>query len=428
VSSLFDVANDWVGRQLAMSTGAAAFVYLAMGGLLASLLPCVYPLYPITAAILRDRQSRLGRLAHPLAYYAGLCATYLAFGVIAALAGGAFNSVLRMPGANLAIGAVLLVLALATIGLLHFPLFNAGDDEGHGLSSTVLMGAAAGLLSSACVGPIVVSILLQLAAHSDQLTLASIIVTAAKMLAFGAGVGAPLLFTGLAGVSLPRGGRWMIYVQWAFGLLIGYSALGYFDKALLGFGFSERIAQAMLVSGAMVLVAAYARQPAEASVDQRTKAALMSLVGVVGILVLGRALLAQEQPETVARAAEPSGPAVERKGSLKWHLDKAAAYEEAAKTGRPVFVDFHGDWCTNCKAFQEQTLRDQQLRTALERAVLLKVYDSTPQFTVYRDDPRFPELRIGLPFFAITDAKGELLYKTNDFTKTDEMALFLSDT
>ena len=67
------------------------------------------------------------------------------------------------------------------------------------------------------------------------------------------------------------------------------------------------------------------------------------------------------------------------------------------------------------------------MRTALEHAVLLKVYDSSPLFASYRDDPRFPELRVGLPFFVITDAKGELLYKTNDFTKTDEMALFLSD-
>lgn len=43
-----------------------------------------------------------------------------------------------------------------------------------------------------------------------------------------------------------------------------------------------------------------------------------------------------------------------------------------------------------------------------------------------RSDARFPELRVGLPFFVITDAKGNLLYKTSDFTKTDEMSLLLS--
>jgi hypothetical protein len=86
-----------------------------------------------------------------------------------------------------------------------------------------------------------------------------------------------------------------------------------------------------------------------------------------------------------------------------------------------------GDWCTNCKAFQERTVQDEQLRSALQKAVLLKIYDTSVLFSTYRDDPRFPELRVGLPFFVITDAKGELLYKTSDFTKTDEMSPFFSD-
>jgi len=90
-----------------------------------------------------------------------------------------------------------------------------------------------------------------------------------------------------------------------------------------------------------------------------------------------------------------------------------------------VFVDFHADWCTNCKAFQEQTQKDIELNSALQNAVLYKVYDTSPEFDKYRNDPRFPELKIGIPFFLITDASGNVLYKTNDFTRTDEMILFL---
>jgi thioredoxin:protein disulfide reductase len=57
--------------------------------------------------------------------------------------------------------------------------------------------------------------------------------------------------------------------------------------------------------------------------------------------------------------------------------------------------------------------------------VLLKVYDSSDLFKEYRNDPRFPELKVGLPFFLITDTQGNLLYKTNDYLKTEEMQLFL---
>lgn len=53
--------------------------------------------------------------------------------------------------------------------------------------------------------------------------------------------------------------------------------------------------------------------------------------------------------------------------------------------------------------------------------------DNTTLFEQYHADPRFPELKVGLPFFLITDPKEALLYKTSDFTKTDEMALFLNE-
>ncbi len=427
--SAFDAANDWLGRELASSAGVLTFAYLALGGLLASLLPCVYPLYPITAAILGKRESKLGRFAHPLAYYVGLCAVYFAFGLIASLAGGAFNTVLRLPIANLAIGATLLLLALSTIGLLHFPMLSIDGGRGTGLLPTFVMGAGAGLLSSACVGPVVVSILVQIAAHTGEVEPSIALGAALKMSTFGAGVGSPLLAIGVLGVGLPRGGRWMLYGQWLFGVLIGYFSLGYFSKGLLGLGFSEDVARAILIGAAMVLVAAYARQSSELPSELRAKTALVTLVGVVGFFVLGRALLREPAPAIAsASAPEQIEPSAEKKGPFKWHLDKGAAYAEAAQTGRPVFVDFHGDWCTNCKAFQARTLSDPQLQAALQRAVLLKIYDSSPLFTAYREDPRFPELRVGLPFFVITDAKGALLYKTSDFTKTDEMALFLSDT
>ncbi|MFP4292871.1 MAG: thioredoxin family protein [Cyclobacteriaceae bacterium] len=103
------------------------------------------------------------------------------------------------------------------------------------------------------------------------------------------------------------------------------------------------------------------------------------------------------------------------------------AYQQAAQSGKLVFVDFHGDWCTNCKAFQKMTQEDQALNEALQNAVLYKVYDTSAEFEKYRNDERFPELKIGIPFFLITDAQGNVIYKTNDYTKTEEMMLFLED-
>lgn len=118
-------------------------------------------------------------------------------------------------------------------------------------------------------------------------------------------------------------------------------------------------------------------------------------------------------------------PKFEKKGKLTWYLDKEAAYIEAKKTGKNVFIDFYANWCTNCKAFEKMTHEDETLIASLESTVLLKIYDTTPAFQEYSADSRFPELKVGLPFFVITNTDGELVYKTNDYMKTEEMGLFL---
>lgn len=424
---MFDRMNQWVSAQLATSSGATAFLFLFLGGVLASLLPCVYPLYPITANILHNRRGRLGRFAHPLAYYAGLGAIYFSFGFVASLTGGAFNQVLRLPLANLVIGIVLFALALSTVHYLEFPVIGADlGGKSAGLLGTFTMGAGAGLLSSACVGPVVVSVLVELAASSAPFSVGVTLLATFKMLLFGLGVGLPIMLIGAAGVTLPRSGRWMLIVQWAFGLLIAWFSLGYVLKGLAGFGFGEDMARTILLGAGLVLSSVFLIQNRELPAHTRMKNALLAFTGVVGALVLARALLPTGAQQTLA-AAPASAPSLQEKmGGLTWFLDKETAYRTAATDGKRVFIDFHGDWCTNCKAFQERLTTDTTLRQALEKAVLLKVIDTSALFRSYRDDPRFPELKVGLPFFVITDADGNLIYKTSDYTRTDEMVLMLS--
>ncbi len=421
-----DSTNGWLSQQLGASTGLAGFPLLFLAGALASLLPCVYPLYPVTAAVLSHRGQRF---VHPFTYYAGLTAVYFGFGIIASLTGGSFNEVLRLPATNLVIGGLLVMLALATAGLLHFPMWTgSGSVGGSGLGGTFAMGAGAGLLSSACVGPVVVSILVSIAAGTTEVSAATALLAATKMMLFGMGVGLPLLLIGVFGMALPKGGVWMVRVQQGFGILIAWFAMGYVFKGLSGAGFSEGTSWSLLAGVGLVAGAVFYAQAHENSIAERTKRTMLTVVGVVGFFVIGRSILGS----TLATAAvgpsiTQANPATETHGNLTWYLDKNAAYAVAARTGQPVFADFHGDWCTNCEAFQKQTLADKRLNDALARSVLLKVRDTTALFEEYRRDPRFPELKVGLPFFIITDAKEQLLYKTSDYTNSKEMALFLPE-
>ena len=219
----------------------------------------------------------------------------------------------------------------------------------------------------------------------------------------------------------------MVSIQWIFGFLIAYFALGYVWKALSGFGLSESMATSVVTGALLLTVAVYSAQDSQTTATHRVTRSLWALVAVAGFFVMGRGMLGNAVAVNANPATSTPTVTTEVVGNLTWHLDKQTAYEDAARRGKPVFIDFHGDWCTNCKAFQKTTQTDSAFNAALSEAVLLKVYDSAPLFEEFKNDPRFVELKVGLPFFVVTDPAGNLVYKTSDFSKTNEMALFLRD-
>lgn len=423
--------NGWMEQHLSASnTGASSYLFLLLGGILASLLPCTYPLYPITINILQSRASEKTKYLQPVIYFSGIASMYFLFGVIASMTGGAFNSILHFPLTNLIIAIVIFVLGLSSMDLLYLPIFSGKsvDNKKTGFWGTYLMGMTAGLLSSACVGPVVVSILIGIASTSAQFSVSMALKAASKMLLFGIGVGLPFLLIGVFGLSLPKSGKWMKYIQLVLGALIIYFSFVYFEKALLGYGFASNdillIASGILV----VLVASYHLQSDDVMIYQRTKKALLLITGIIGILLLIKGFtIGSSNSSTAVNENNPSiaESKTEQRGQLIWYLDKDAAYTAAKEKSKPVFIDFHADWCTNCKEFQKITQTNTALNEALKNAILLKVYEGSSTFKKFVADPRFPELKVGLPFFLITDKDENLLYKTNDYLKSDEMIMFL---
>ena len=425
--------NAWIEGQLASNQSSlSAYVFLMLGGLLASLLPCVYPLYPITASIISGRsQGDVSRTLHPTVYYIGLAAIYFLFGLIAAATGGAFNELLRLPITNLLLAMLFLVLALATAGFLHMSWFsgNAIGDKTPGLAGTFLMGMGAGLLSSSCVGPFVVGILVGLASQTDGFSLLNTLIAALKMLSFGLGLGIPFLLIGLFGVRLPKSGSWMKYVQWVLGILILYFAFAYLEKGLSGYGFKPENIQLVFFGALILLFSVYLREGHEIDGFRRMERALCALFMVVGGLVLAQGVLNAPATATIASSASVASTAIatETKGELTWYLNREDAVKAAREQGKPIFVDFFAYWCANCKEFEHLTETNRELIDGLKKMVLLKIYDTDPEFKTFQNDPRYRELKVGLPFLMIVDADDHLIYKTSDYTRTDEMLLFMGE-
>jgi len=424
MADLLSSLNDWVGRTISVAdSGPAALGALALGGLLASLLPCVYPLYPITAAVVRGRGS-----LHPVVYYGGLVGAYGGLGLAAGLVGGAFNQVLRYGLTQIAIGSVLVVLAAATAGLVDLPLFGPRSrNTREGWLGTLLMGAGAGLLSSACVGPVVASVLLELAASTETVSLSTVGQAVLQMVAFGAGVGLPFLAIGLLGMRMPKAGAWMMWVQRGLAVILVVFAVGYFEKGLEIWGFDDEAVALILGGGVGLFLCVFWFEGPDRPMPARLRRSAAAVGAVATAAILLRALGPTPASTRTAgpAVADVSAPATFEDSGLTWYLDEDAAYAAAQRRGKNVFIDFYGSWCTNCKAFKQLIRTDPQLKAALDNAVLLEIRDTSPEFARYREDPRFPELKVGLPFFIITSPNRDLLYKTNDYLKTDEMALFL---
>jgi thiol:disulfide interchange protein DsbD len=336
------------------------------------------------------------------------------------------NQVMTLAATNLLIGALFVVLALSVVDLWPIAFFQPRDiGAGSGTLGTVVLGMSAGLLSSACVGPVVVGILLGVAASTTEVTTSTVIAASSKMLLFGMGLGLPFLVLSLFGSALPRGGRWMRYVQFVLAAAIGYFAWLYLVKGLQIMGLSDDQIALTLGGGALVLFAAFNVQDSGKAAHERMRRSAMGLTLAVGVAILFRGIGPPQNAAVPVVASASTAELVEEKHNLTWYLEEESAYRAAALQGKNVFIDFYGNWCTNCKEFEKLTGSDSELNAALSQGVLLKIYDTSPTFAKYRDDPRFQELKVGLPFFVITDPQGSLLYKTTDYLKTDEMALFL---
>ena len=105
---------------------ALPFLYLA--GVLTSLTPCIYPMIPITAAIVGGanadgtRPPMARTLLLTLSYVIGLATVYAGLGVLAGLTGTMFGTVSTNPWLYFAMANLLLLSALAMLDVIPIRL------------------------------------------------------------------------------------------------------------------------------------------------------------------------------------------------------------------------------------------------------------------------------------------------------------------
>ena len=225
--------------QMLSGNPALALPVLFAGGVLTSLTPCVYPMIPITAAIVGGQSAgdRSGSMLRPalltFTYVVGLALVYSALGVFAGLTGTLFGSVSTNPWLYFAMANVLLLAALGMLDVIPIRLpagiMQRASTMGTAgrFSGAFAMGAMSGLVAAPCSAPVMAAVL----------TWVTVTKSAGLgflyLLTFSLGMSTLLVIVGLSSGSLarlPRAGAWMVTVKKLFAIVMIGAAQYYLIK------------------------------------------------------------------------------------------------------------------------------------------------------------------------------------------------------
>ena len=392
------------------------FFFIALGiGLATCLTPCVYPLIPMTVSFFIKQKNGIGKA---FLYGASIIGIYVLFGtVIAATLGQAapnFISTHWIP--NLLFFTIFIIFGLSFLGLFEIQLpskfvnnVDAQSDRG-GLIGIFFMAFTLALVSFSCTGPFV-GTLLGLGASGK------FIKPIIGMFGFGLGLASPFVLLALSPELLkkiPKSGGWMNTIKVFFGFLELALALKFFSTVdqtyhwrILDREIFLAIWIAVFTLMGFHLLGKF-QMPHDDKVEKLGVPRLMVALAVFSFVVylfpglFGAPLKAMsgllpptETQDFVLSASSrqssesqnPDFPKSVKYGSflklphgIQGFFDYDEAAEYAKKVNKPLFIDFTGHGCVNCRKMEASVWIDPEVLKRLKNdyvMVALYVDDKT---------------------------------------------------
>jgi thiol:disulfide interchange protein len=358
-----------------------------LSGLAALLTPCVFPMIPMTVSFFtKQSKTKAQGIKNAIIYSISIIAIYILLGTVVTAVFGAevLNEMSTNPTFNIVFFIILVVFALSFLGAFEIRLpsswVNKADNKADkgGLIGIFFMALALALVSFSCTGPIVGSLLVQAASEGGIAPLVG-------MFGFSLALALPFgLFAAFPGWmnSLPKSGGWLNSVKVVLGFLelaLAFKFLSNADLALQAHYLERELFLAVWI-GIFLLLAIYLfgmlRLPHDSPLEKisvgRAMLGLTSLIFVVYMIpgMWGAPLnLISAFPPPIHYSESPKGVGASgNDGSNQSHeavsgthpgpqnidvfhdYDKALAH--AKKVGKPLFVDFTGHNCVNCRKME----------------------------------------------------------------------------
>ncbi len=378
--------------------GSLWYIFLMgiLGGLIALVTPCVWPLIPMTVSFfLKRNKDKHKARRDAITYGLSIIIIYVSLGLIvtAIFGASALNSLSTNAGFNIFFFLLLLVFALSFFGMFEITLpaswsskMDAKADATTGFLSILLMAFTLALVSFSCTGPIIGTLLVETAQGSW-------LSPAVGMLGFAVALALPFsvfaMFPTLL-KSLPKSGGWLNSVKVVLGFLELAFSLKFLSVADLAYGWHL--------------------------LDRETFVALWVIIfAFMGFYLLGWVILPHDDKEehiSVTRmmlalcslayaiylipglwgaplkSASAFLPPVTTQdfslydGSVHPHtMDYEEGLAMARQGNKPLVVDFSGYGCVNCRKMEAAVWTDARVADKLKNEfVLVSLYvdDRTP--------------------------------------------------
>ena len=371
-----------------------------LGGLLALVTPCVWPIIPMTVSFfLKRNNDRAKGIRDALTYGASIVMIYVLLGlVITSLFGAsALNDLSTNAFFNIAFFLMLVLFGASFLGGFEIQLptswgnaIDAKASNTTGLLSIFLMAFTLALVSFSCTGPIIGFLLVEVSTSGG-----SQLAPTVGMFGFAVALALPFTLFALFPALLKkttRGGSWMNKVKVTLGFVELAFALKFFSVADLAYGWHllDREVFLALWIALFALLALYlfgfVKFPHD-DADERGTSVPAFFVGIASLafaiyMVPGlwgapvKAVSAFAPPMNTQDFNLNPHTAVEPK-----FKDYEAGMAYARSVGKPVLIDFTGFGCVNCRKMEAAVWTDNQVRNHIDKDyVLISLYvdDKTP--------------------------------------------------
>lgn len=380
------------------------FILGFLGGFAALLMPCIFPMIPLTVSMFTKQGKNKGSgVKKALIYGISIIVIYVVLGLIITFSFGpdTLNAIATNPWVNLIFFALFLVFAISFFGAFEITLpskwvnsADKGADKG-GLIGIFFMALTLALVSFSCTGPIIGSLLV------DAATSGAILAPAIGMFGFALALALPFtLFAIFPGWlhSLPSSGGWLNTVKVSLGFIELAFAMKFLSNAdltwqlhwlerevflafwiaiftslgLYLFNFfrmkhdspTNNIGTPRLLFGILSFVVSFYLLPG------MWGAPLKLVSGLIPQRSYSEAPLGFGGNSTSPLAELPNKAHLGPHQIPVFHdIDEAFAY--AKSVDKPVMIDFTGDACANCRKVEDNVWSDPRVKAKLSNDVVL---------------------------------------------------------